>query len=260
MVNIRTVASSCLGVTGNISINRDLYGYRSRDANGRLFGALVSNDILPATNTPTTRSLKAHLRQISGHSINVTIFMVGLDPIDSTKSTIDVDDYTRVQYAIQVCRDIYAQAGLGVRKLYWRYITPDAAGTYVDIGSGAEATDLTDDFSGPEGDSIDLFFVRSVGDPADGWSNELGPCDKDAKDERTGSVCELNPGPSRYIGVLVSHEMGHYLGLGSGPAITNLMGSDVDGDGVDTIGINSTGITTTQASKMRSHCSVQAAC
>ena len=54
--------------------------------------------------------------------------------------------------------------------------------------------------------------------------------------------------------------MGHYLGLGSGPAITNLMGSDVDGDGVDTIGINSTGITTTQASKMRSHCSVQAAC
>jgi hypothetical protein len=264
MVNIRTVASSCLGVTGNISINRDLYGYRSRDANGRLFGALDANDTLPATNTPTGRSLKAHLRQISGHSINVTIFMVGLDPVDPSKSTIDIDDYTRVQYSIQVCRDIYAQAGIGVRKLYWRYISPDDAGGYVDIDTGAEATDLTDDFSGPEGDSIDLFFVRNITGAA-GWSNEQGPCDKDAKDERTGSVCELTRpatfmGPNRFTGVLVAHEMGHYLGLGSGPGITNVMGSDVDGDGIDTIGNNSTNITASQASTMRSHCSVQAAC
>lgn len=258
MISLRQTAADCLGVTGDISVNRDIYGYRVRDANGRLFGALGTNDTLPANNTATTRSLATHLDQITGQSINVTIFMVGLDPDDATNSTIDVDDYTLVQYAIQVCRDIYAQAGLGIRKLYWRYITPGAAGGYIDIDTPAEATDLTEDFTGPASDSQDLFFVRSITGAA-GWSNVDGPCDKDAKDERTGSVCELNQ-PSRFTGVLVAHEMGHYLGLGSGPNINNMMGSDVDGDGIDTIGNQSTNITSAQASTMRSHCSVLPAC
>ena len=60
--------------------------------------------------------------------------------------------------------------------------------------------------------------------------------------------------------MLVAHEMGHYLGLGSGPNINNVMGSDTDGDGIDTIGNQSTNITNSQASTMRSHCSVRSAC
>ena len=258
MISIRQTAADCLGVTGNISVNRDLYGYRTRDASARLFGALGTGDTLPANGTATTRSLAAHLQQITGQSINVTIFMVGLDPDDPSNSAVDVDDYTRVQYAVQVCRDIYAQAGLGVRRLYWRYIRPEEAGGYIDIGSPGEATNLTEDFTGPQSDSLDLFFVRSVAGAA-GWSNVDGPCNKDAKDERTGSVCELNQ-TSRFTGVLVAHEMGHYLGLGSGPNINNVMGSDTDGDGIDTIGNQSTNITNAQASTMRSHCSVRPAC
>ena len=258
MISIRQAAADCLGVTGDISVSRDIYGYPVRDANGRLFGALGTNDTLPATNAATGRSLAAHLNQIAGQSINVTIFMVGLDPDDASNSAVDVDDYTKVQYAVQVCRDVYAQAGLGIRRLYWRYITPEAAGGYVDISGPGEATDLTEDFSGPASDSLDLFFVRSIAGAA-GWSNVDGPCDKDAKDERTGSVCELNQ-PRRFTGVLVAHEMGHYLGLGSGPNINNVMGSDVDGDGIDTIGNQSTNITNAQASTMRSHCSVLSAC
>jgi hypothetical protein len=258
VISIRQTAADCLGVTGEIWVNRDIYGYRSRDGNGRLFGALTSGDTLPATNTATTRSLTAQLQRITGKAINVTIFMVGLDPNNASNSAVDIDDYTRVQYAIQICRDIYAQASLGIRKLYWRYITPAEAGGYIDFSGPGEATDLTEDFSGPEGDSIDLFFVRSIAGAA-GWSNKNGPCDKDAKDERTGSVCELN-NSSRFTGVLVAHEMGHYLGLGSGPNINNVMGSDTDGDGIDTIGNNSTNITSAQASTMRNHCSVRSAC
>jgi len=255
MISLKQIAQDCLGISGGISVNRDIYGYIFRDGSNRLFGLLQSGDTLPASGQPTSRSLRAHLQSIQGLSINLSIFLV--DHENDFSGAVSLDDVTKIQYAIQVTRDIYAQASLGVRKLYWRRIGAAEAGNYTIITNGAEATDLTDDFSGPN-DGIDVFWVQSVLN-AGGFSNSDGPCDKDEKDERTGAVLEVS-GSRRFTGVLLAHEVGHYLGLGTGPGIGNLMGTDPDGDGIDSINSNSTSITNAQANTMRSGCWVRAAC
>ena len=255
MISLKQVAQSCLGISGGLSVNRDIYGYIFRDESNRLFGQLAGSDTLPASNHPTRRSLRAHLEMIQGLSINLSIFLV--DHENDFSGAVSLDDVTKIQYAIQVTRDIYAQAPLGVRKLYWRRIGTAEAGNYTIITDGAEATDLTDDFSGPN-DGIDVFWVQEVLN-AGGFSNSDGPCDKDEKDERTGAVLEVS-GSRRFTGVLLAHEVGHYLGLGTGPSSNNLMGTDPDGDGIDSINSNSTDITNAQASTMRSGCWVRSTC
>lgn len=255
MVSLKQIAQNCLGISGSYSVNRDVYGYVFSDGSNRLFGQLQGSDTLPASGLPRRRSLRAHLESIQGLSINLSIFLV--DHENDFSGAVSLDDVTKIQYAIQVTRDVYAQASLGVRRLYWRRIGAAEAGNYTIITNGAEATDLTDDFSGPN-DGIDVFWVQSVLN-AGGFSNSDGPCDKDAKDERTGAVLEVS-GSRRFTGVLLAHEVGHYLGLGTGPSSNNLMGTDPDGDGIDSISSTSTNITTAQANTMRSGCWVRATC
>jgi len=255
MVSVRDVAENCMGVSGTISVNRDIYGYIFRDGTNRLFGGLGGNDTFPATGQPTARSLRAQLELAKGLSINVCVFLVNHE--NDFSGAVTIDDVTKIQYAIQVMRDIYAQAPLGVRKIYWRRIGTAEAGNYTVISDKPEAEDLADDFSGPN-DGIDVFFVQSILN-AGGWSNSDGPCDKDSKDGLTGAVLEVSGG-RRGTGVLLAHEVGHYLRLPTGPSINNFMGTDPDGDGIDSINSNSTGVTASQASTMRSGCWVKSTC
>ena len=158
-------------------------------------------------------------------------------------------------------RSLYAQVNLGVRKIYWRYIPVSEASGYQSVNSGG-ATQLTEDFSGPN-DGLDVFYVQLITD-AGGWSNRNGPCDKDAKDERTGSIIEIrgvtNTSGLDFGGILLAHEVGHYLGLAHHTTLTNVMGTDTDGNGIGEINGTSTNLTSTQGSTMRSHCSVKGAC
>jgi hypothetical protein len=71
------IVSSCLGLTGNISVNSDPYGYIFRDSDGLVFGTLGSNDTLPGSGAPTTRSLKRHLQTISGRSSDQLLGALG---------------------------------------------------------------------------------------------------------------------------------------------------------------------------------------
>ena len=103
-----------------------------------------------------------------------------------------------------------------------------------------------------------MFLVQSIGD-AGGWSNVDGPCDKDSKFDLSGAVIELSGG-RRFTGVLLGHEVGHYLGLSTRTRITNLMGADSDDDGIGELNNNSTGVTTSEGTTMRSHCSVHGPC
>jgi hypothetical protein len=254
VLSLRDVARRCLGVTGSMSVNRDVYGYVYRDTDGSLFGALQAGDILPRSRTPRTRSLQRHLQTINGRAFDLVAIFVGHE--DDFSGTFSRDDATKVQYAIQIARDLYAQQNLGIRRIDWRRIPQADVGGYADIANRAEAGNLTDDFSGPPG-GIDVFFVQSIGD-ADGWSNVDGPCDKDSSDDLTGAVLEVS-GSRRFTGILLGHEVGHYLGLGTGPSATNLMGVDAippGGDGVDELSDQSTGLTDAQGTTMRSHCSV----
>jgi hypothetical protein len=100
--------------------------------------------------------------------------------------------------------------------------------------------------------------VQSIGD-AGGWSNVEGPCDKDSKDGRTGAVLEVSGG-RRFTGIILAHEVAHYLGLEHTNSATNLMGVDSNGDGIGEITNDSTVITNSQGVDMRDHCSVKPAC
>lgn len=255
-LSVRAIASSCLGLTGAFSVNRDLYGYIFRDADGSVFGTLGGNDTFPGTGAPRTRSLKRHLETISGRATDLVIILVGHED-DFTSGAVSRDDVTKTQYAIQVTRDIYAQANLGVRRIRWTRIPLADAGGYVNISGRGEAQDLTDDWSGPGG-GIDVFVVQSI-DGAGGWSNVKGPCDKTSKFDLSGAVIEIS-GSRRFTGVLMAHEVAHYLGLEHANSLTNVMGADTDGDGIGEIDRNSTGVTSGQGTTMRGHCSVAGPC
>jgi hypothetical protein len=252
-LSVRTVALKSLGVTGTFSINRDVFGYIFRDASGSLFGALQPGDTLPASGTQTGRSLQRHLQTISGQAFDLVPIFVG--HVNDFSGTFSIDDATKTQYAIQIARDLYAQQNIGIRRLNWQHIPEASVGAYANITDRAEAENLTDDWSGPPG-GIDVFLVQSIGD-ADGWSNVDGPCDKNSSDDLTGVVMEVS-GSRRFTGILLAHELGHYLGLGSGTTISNVMGVDSNGDGIDEIGVNSTALTNEQGTTMRNHCSVSA--
>ncbi|HEY8339342.1 MAG TPA: hypothetical protein VIK95_05705 [Egibacteraceae bacterium] len=254
-LSVRDVARRCLGRTGNLSVDSDLYGYVFRDTDGSVFGTLSSSDTLPGSGEPTTRSLRRHLETISGPAVDLVVILVAHE--DDFSGRVSRDDVTKAQYALQVTRDIYAQRGIGVRRIVWQRIPVAQAGGYADIKDRGEAQDLTDDFSGPDG-GVDLFLVQTIGD-AGGWSNVDGPCDKTSKFDLSGAVLELSGG-RRITGVLAAHEVAHYLKLEHGNDPTNLMGADTNGDGIGEVNSNSTGLTAAQGASMRSHCAVSDAC
>lgn len=254
-LSVRDIAADCLGRTGNLSVDSHVFGYPFRDTDGSVFGTLGGNDTFPATGQPTERSLKRHLQTISGQATDVVAILVGHE--NDFSGAVSRDDVTKAQYAIQVMRDIYAQRDFGVRRINWQRIPMADVGGYVNITDSAEAEDLTDDWNGPNG-GIDVFFVQSIGD-AGGWSNVDGSCDKDSKDGRTGAVLEVL-GSRRFTGVLLAHEVGHYLGLQHTNTITNLMGADTNNDGIGEITNNSTNLTSGQGTTIKGHCSVNAPC
>jgi hypothetical protein len=238
--SLRATAATCLGVSGRLSVRRDVFGYIWGPMDRRL-------------------SVKTHLQRIGGTAFNLCVFLVGHDP--GFGGWFDQDEARQPQHAIDVMRELYAQVGVGVRKIYWRYIPVAEATGYFSL-DGGEATDLTEDFSGPN-DGLDVFYVQLITD-AGGWSKRNGSCDKDRNGERTGSVIEVQSSNSTasldFGGILLAHEVGHYLGLAHATTTTNVMGSDADGDGIGTINANSVNLTTSQGNTMKEHCSIKAPC
>jgi hypothetical protein len=232
--SVLATAASCLGVAPPFSVRADLFGY--------IWGA-------------TTRDLRldSHLALIKGKAINLSLILVAHENDFSGEWTLA--EAQRIQEAIDRMRELYAQVSVGVRKLYWQYIPVADAGGY-SVVDGGEATDLTEDWTGAN-DGIDVFLVNSVTD-ADGWSNSDGPCDKNSKG-RTGVVMEIY-GDFDLTGILMAHEVGHYLRLGHASNITNVMGDDSDGDGVGSIDSTSVNLTTAQGNTMKGSCFIRPNC
>jgi len=234
-VSVRSVAASCLGVTGNFSIRSDVYGY--------IWG-------------PMNRDLRllSHLDLISGQAVNLSLILVAHEPGFGGQFT--QANCQRIQAGIDRMRELYAQVNLGVRRLYWQYIPVADANGYSTVDA-SEATDLTNDWSG-DNDGVDVFWVSNVTD-AGGWSTSNGPCNKDQDNVRTGVVLEIQ-GSDDFTGILLGHEVGHYLKLVHANTITNLMGVDSNNDGIGELNSTSTNITTSQGNTMKSSCFTKPAC
>ena len=131
-LSVRQIAQNCLGKTGNLSVNSDVYGYIFRDADGSVFGTLGGKRHLagqrpaddPVAAPPPRDDLRrrdrprAHPRRPRERLLS---------------GATDRDDVTKVQYAVQVTRDLYAQVDVGIRRLNWQRIPLADAGGYVDI-------------------------------------------------------------------------------------------------------------------------------
>ena len=239
MANLKSLASEALDINGSFTVVKGFFGYQYYDSQQTFVNSL---------------SLRRQMTLVKVRSIHLSVILVGKDENFGGSSVVTRSQVRDLQAGIQHMRDIYWQAPLGIRKIYWQRISVEDAGSYINITDNSEAEDLTDDWNGSN-DGIDVFIVQSIGD-ADGWSNSKGPCNKDSICGLTGAVFEFRTN-QEYFGVLMAHEIGHYLGLEGGNNDANLMGNDDDGDGIDTISTNSTDINPSQASTMRSGCYVK---
>src|SRR5689334_17742499 len=133
MASLKAVASAALSLNSGFSLVKNFYGYQYYNAQVKFVDPL---------------SLKQQIKLVKGKSINLSVILVGLDASFGGNSKVTIAQVRDIQVAIQRMRDLYNQAPLGIRKIYWQRIGVDDAGSYIDISNGSEAEDLTDDWSG----------------------------------------------------------------------------------------------------------------
>lgn len=238
--SVAEYAAGCMGLTPPYSIVKDVFGYAFHDN---------------AQSYETDLSVFTQIQRGEGQAVNVCVILVG--HADGFSGSVTNQQVRNIQQAIQTMRDIYSTVSLGVRKIYWRQITSGTDPQYVNITNRSEAEDLTDDWNS-DTDGVDMFFVQTIGD-AGGWSNVDGPCDKDSKDGLTGTVVALSNGVP-FLGVLLAHEVAHYLKLSHTNSATNLMGQDANNDGIAELSNANRLLTANQGNSMRSHCAVKSPC
>jgi hypothetical protein len=166
-------------------------------------------------------------------------------------------------------RAIYRTVNLGVGRVE-HYDVPSAdAGGKDDLGSEAEAEDLTHDWTVPN-DGLDVFMVDNISATWVGLSPVGGPCDKDAKGLNGLIGGQVNRTAAQ-VARTFAHEIGHYLGLphnhGGSPdcpdttaGCNNLMAqtrcANQCGSGV----CQADNLTSGQGGTVRNHCFVRGAC
>lgn len=180
MVSLKK-AVNCIGLTGNISIVQDFFGYR--------------------TGTPVTLSLRTQLRLLQGKHIHLNLIRT---------ASFDVSQQKEIDFGLQRMRNIYATVNVGVGRIQRFFIPPG----HEVIDGDDEAQDLWNEFSVPNA-SIDVFLARSIVGDSSGKSRTPGSCDKDSKND-SGCVIAVEDNADAVgvtLGTAIAHEVGHYLGL-----------------------------------------------
>ena len=251
MESVRSIMN-CIGVdtSGRVSLLFNLFGF---------FRARVPTD--PCSSATAQVSLLDHVNSLQGRHVHLNIIRVGIDNFTD-------DEIDRIDSAIYRTRDIYRTVNLGVGRIeHYDVLASDANG-HDDIGSEAEAEDLTQEWTIPN-DGLDVFMVDNISDPDFvGISAVDGPCDKDAAEMNGVIGGEVNR-PADGVARTFAHEIGHYLGLehnhkadcpNTAAECNNLMAqtrcATSCGGGV----CQAIVLTATQGNTVRNHCSVQDGC
>jgi hypothetical protein len=156
------------------------------------------------------------------------------------------DDYTAEQWnditdAVDMAAEILEDRDVTLYNPDWRILSNEAdKDRYgiidLDWEDGerdyAEANDLREDISGPDGERVDVFiplgFAYSGDTPANkqnvnGFSPRPGPFPKDDDAESSGLVVKHRSTSTLKLGETIAHELGHYLGLPHVTDENNLM-------------------------------------
>ncbi len=180
MASLRKTAQ-CIGLSGEISILKDFYGYW--------------------TKVPLPLSLLAQVRLLQGKHIHLNLIRT---------ASFDISKQKEIDFGLQTMRNIYATVNVGVGRIQRFFIPPG----HEVIDGDSEAQDLWNEFSIPNA-SIDVFLVRIISGDSSGKSPVEGSCDKDSKDD-SGCVIAVEDnadGMGVTLGQAIAHEVGHYLGL-----------------------------------------------
>jgi hypothetical protein len=122
---------------------------------------------------------------------------------DSSDLLAPVDEQN-LDCAVQMARDIYGAAGIGIGRYdrWWLIALADGTG-YEVIDDDCEASDLVDEFDAPGG-GVDVFFVQAYA----GSTVGLTPAKSD------GVVVESRETDFLGTARTFSHELGHFFSLG----------------------------------------------
>lgn len=162
-------------------------------------------------------------RMVSGTITCRTMFIFGVNFTAVAGEDFTDQEWADLDTAESVMKSIYERRDLTFGQDD-RYIPLANVGGYEVIDSFDEFHDLLNDWSGPDtNDNIDAFIVQAinVGGGVDGIDGSIpGPTSHGGRDSgviasKSGYVDgngnrRLN---SEYLGMLIGHEIGHYLGL-----------------------------------------------
>lgn len=192
-----------------------------------IFGKLDSREDLAVRLTMTRQAGGTVADQITVR----TMFAYGLNVVRVGAESFTPEEYTDLYQAVDVTRAIYERRDVtfAVERLN---ITNAQAGGFTVITSESEARDLFEQWNGLSTNTfIDVFVVHSIsGTGFDGLAGAIpGPTSHAGRNSGVvvdksgvviGGVRRLNV---RYLGMLIGHEVGHYLGLVHASEPGNLM-------------------------------------
>ncbi|MDX1407807.1 MAG: hypothetical protein R3330_06730, partial [Saprospiraceae bacterium] len=183
-------------------------------------------------------TLRIRMTASTGRVIEDTIacrVMVGygVDIIRVASDSFVGQEYTDLYDAVDVCEDIYEDRNITIYSIGRYHIDDADAGSYGIINSENECRDMWSDWSADsDGDNIDVFVCHDFsGTGFDGLAGDIpGPDSHSGRKsgvavDKTGYVD--SSGVRRlsvdYLGMLIGHEVGHYLGLEHLSVSGNLM-------------------------------------